>query len=439
MGYFSQQRVEVLSTSKEACWTKPWTKSIHGYPTQEVRTLLGAFLFGETTVFKPVKVLSGGEKSRLALVKLLLPPISCCLTSPPPIWTWPSIDAVIQALKEYTGTLIFVSHDLHFIRALGKRTIRIEAGRITNFAGDYDYYLWKSGSASAQTGLIEGLRDARPDQASETESGSKTAQPRKSAGSDHLERKKESPTRQTRRPGSETGKGNHGGARRGDQASCNTELANPDSYNDPEGKELNEREIAEKPWNCHVGQRIYEWEIENRLRGCLPLIFQNSRRVALLLLELAWDLKGFFSTRLQILECQKMTNGLGSNNLGNFSIPRTCVATCSSKVHEMSGGIISVRLFYIISGYLIAMVLSEKYGSLKNFYFSRVLRLLPTYLIVLAVTLLSSCLFSYGVMTLFLLGYLIGYKSMLSFFRDCSIVHSSACYPLFLICLAFSA
>jgi peptidoglycan/LPS O-acetylase OafA/YrhL len=87
------------------------------------------------------------------------------------------------------------------------------------------------------------------------------------------------------------------------------------------------------------------------------------------------------------------------------------------KVHEMSGGIISVRLFYIISGYLIAMVLSEKYGSLKNFYLSRVLRLLPTYLIVLAVTLLSSCLFFLWRDDPFLLGYLIGYKSMLSFFE----------------------
>ena len=53
----------------------------------------------------------------------------------------PSIDAVIQALKDYTGTLIFVSHDLHFIRALAQRTVRIEAGKTTNFAGDYDYYL----------------------------------------------------------------------------------------------------------------------------------------------------------------------------------------------------------------------------------------------------------------------------------------------------------
>ena len=104
-----------------------------------------------------------------------------------------SIDAVIQALKEYTGTLIFVSHDLHFIRALGKRTIRIEAGRITNFAGDYDYYLWKSGSASAQTGLIEGLRDARPDQAGETESGGKALSAKENAGSAPWNGKKRKP------------------------------------------------------------------------------------------------------------------------------------------------------------------------------------------------------------------------------------------------------
>ena len=81
----------------------------------------------------------------------------------------PSIDAVIQALKDYSGTLIFVSHDIHFIRSLAKRTIRIEAGKTTHFAGDYDYYLWKSGSASAQTGLVEGLRDARPDSTSRSQ------------------------------------------------------------------------------------------------------------------------------------------------------------------------------------------------------------------------------------------------------------------------------
>ena len=138
-----------------------------------------------------------------------------------------SIDAVIQALKEYTGTLIFVSHDLHFIRALGKRTIRIEAGRITNFAGDYDYYLWKSGSASAQTGLIEGLRDARPDQAGETESGGKALSAKEKRRQRSLEREKKKALRgkledRVRKLEKEIMQLEE------DQASCNTELANPE-------------------------------------------------------------------------------------------------------------------------------------------------------------------------------------------------------------------
>ncbi len=86
------------------------------------------------------------------------------------------------------------------------------------------------------------------------------------------------------------------------------------------------------------------------------------------------------------------------------------------KAHEMTGGVVSVRLFYIISGYLIAMVLNEKYGSFKNFYLSRALRLLPTYLIILAVTFFLSCLFFLWKDDPFLLGYLIGYKDMLSIF-----------------------
>ena len=98
--------------------------------TQDVRGMLGTFLFRGDDVFKKVKVLSGGEKSRLALVKLLLsPPNLMLLDEPTTHLDMPSIDAVIQALKDYTGTLIFVSHDLHFIRALAKRTIRIEAGK----------------------------------------------------------------------------------------------------------------------------------------------------------------------------------------------------------------------------------------------------------------------------------------------------------------------
>jgi ATP-binding cassette subfamily F protein 3 len=259
VGYFSQQRVEVLNLERtvvdEATFdTDP---KVH---EQDARTLLGAFLFRGDDVFKKVKVLSGGEKSRLALVKLLLsPPNFLLLDEPTTHLDMASIDAVIQALKEYTGTLIFVSHDLHFIRALGKRTLRIEAGKTTNFAGDYNYYLWKSGSASAQTGLIEGLRDARPDQA-------ETVEPRGKALSAKEKRRQRSQEREKKK------------AQRGkledrvrklekeimqleeEQASCNAELANPDSYNDPEkGKELNAQAAR---LARHLQQRNYEWEIE---------------------------------------------------------------------------------------------------------------------------------------------------------------------------------
>ena len=259
VGYFSQQRVEVLNLERSVVdeATVDTDPMVH---QQDARTLLGAFLFRGDDVFKKVKVLSGGEKSRLALVKLLLsPPNFLLLDEPTTHLDMASIDAVIQALKDYTGTLIFVSHDLHFIRALGKRTIRIEAGRITNFAGDYDYYLWKSGSASAQTGLIEGLRDARPDQAGETESGGKALSAKEKRRQRSLEREKKKAQRgkledRVRKLEKEIMELEE------DQASCNTELANPDSYNDPEkGKELNERagRLARK-----LQQRNYEWEIE---------------------------------------------------------------------------------------------------------------------------------------------------------------------------------
>ena len=162
VGYFSQQRVDQLNLENSVL-DEAMQKVKSKVHTQDVRGILGTFLFRGDDVFKKVKVLSGGEKSRLALVKLLLsPPNLMLLDEPTTHLDMPSIDAVIQALKDYTGTLIFVSHDLHFIRALAKRTVRIEAGKITNFAGDYDYYLWKSGAISEKKGLVEGLKDSRP-------------------------------------------------------------------------------------------------------------------------------------------------------------------------------------------------------------------------------------------------------------------------------------
>ena len=162
VGYFSQQRVEVLKLDHSVL-DEAMQRIETGINEQQVRGILGAFLFRGDDVFKPVKVLSGGEKSRLALVKLLLaPPNLLLLDEPTTHLDMPSIDALIGALQSYTGTIIFVSHDVHFIRAIAERTIQIQAGSTIEYAGNYDYYLRKSQAGSEQSGLVAGLKNARP-------------------------------------------------------------------------------------------------------------------------------------------------------------------------------------------------------------------------------------------------------------------------------------
>jgi ATP-binding cassette subfamily F protein 3 len=163
VGYFSQQRVEVLDIERSVL-DEAMERVENGMNEQKIRGILGAFLFRGDDVFKKVKVLSGGEKSRLALVKLLLaPPNLLLLDEPTTHLDMPSIDALIGALRDYTGTLVFVSHDVHFIRALSEITVQVQAGEVAVFAGNYNYYLRKSGAASEQSGLIAGLKNARPE------------------------------------------------------------------------------------------------------------------------------------------------------------------------------------------------------------------------------------------------------------------------------------
>jgi ATP-binding cassette subfamily F protein 3 len=154
-GYFSQNRIDVLNpkhTVLESALDAPNPVS-----EQTARTVLGSFLFRGDDVFKSVAVLSGGEKSRLALVKLLLdPPNLLLMDEPTTHLDVGSIDALIGALKQYHGTLIFISHDVHFIRAIGTSVLHITQGQLTPYPGDYDYYLDKSKATSARTALTAG-------------------------------------------------------------------------------------------------------------------------------------------------------------------------------------------------------------------------------------------------------------------------------------------
>ena len=111
--------------------------------------MLGSFLFRGDDIYKPVSVLSGGEKSRLALVKLLLnPPNLLLMDEPTTHLDLASVDALIEALKQFQGTLVFISHDVHFIREISTHVVRVEAGQLRHFGGGYQYYLDKTAQSA---------------------------------------------------------------------------------------------------------------------------------------------------------------------------------------------------------------------------------------------------------------------------------------------------
>ncbi len=154
-GYYSQNRVEMLDPSRTVF--EEASDTPQRVTEQFIRTLLGCFLFQGDDVFKKVSVLSGGEKSRLALVKLLLdPPNLLLMDEPTTHLDMASIDALAYALDQFQGTLIFISHDVYFIRALANHVVHVNAGRLTPYPGGYQYYLDKTKAQSARAALTSG-------------------------------------------------------------------------------------------------------------------------------------------------------------------------------------------------------------------------------------------------------------------------------------------
>lgn len=153
IGYYAQNRTDMLTPAKtvlEEAMTvdRPLSE-------EQTRTLLGCFLFRGDDVFKSVSVLSGGEKGRLALVKLLLdPPNVLLMDEPTTHLDLTSTEALVNALRQFEGTLIFISHDVYFIRCLSQKTLHIDAGEVIPYAGGYDYFLEKSGAADGKWGTV---------------------------------------------------------------------------------------------------------------------------------------------------------------------------------------------------------------------------------------------------------------------------------------------
>ena len=163
-GYYSQNRVEMLHPERTVL--EEASDTPQRVTEQFIRTLLGCFLFQGDDVFKRVSVLSGGEKSRLSLVKLLLdPPNLLLMDEPTTHLDLSSIDALAYALDQFLGTLVFISHDVYFIRALANHVVHVNAGRLTHYPGGYQYYLDKTQAQSeraALTSVTGGTSSASP-------------------------------------------------------------------------------------------------------------------------------------------------------------------------------------------------------------------------------------------------------------------------------------
>ncbi|MDA3809140.1 MAG: ATP-binding cassette domain-containing protein, partial [Spirochaetaceae bacterium] len=149
VGYFSQDQDDVLDKSKtvlEELESEAPTEMI-----PNLRSMFGAFLFSGDDIFKSVSILSGGEKNRLALLKLLLKPVNLLiLDEPTNHLDIHSKDILLDAMKNYSGTVIFVSHDRYFIEQLAESVLELSPEGHTLYQGNYEYYLWKKGNEKSE-------------------------------------------------------------------------------------------------------------------------------------------------------------------------------------------------------------------------------------------------------------------------------------------------
>ena len=141
-GYFEQNQAEALDLNKTVMDTIH--DEVPDWKNEQVRTLLGTFLFSGETVFKKVDALSGGEKARLALAKMLLRPANLLiLDEPTNHLDIPAKEMLEEALQNYDGTVIIVSHDRYFISQVANKIVEIKDGELIPYLGDYQYYLDK--------------------------------------------------------------------------------------------------------------------------------------------------------------------------------------------------------------------------------------------------------------------------------------------------------
>ena len=172
--YFAQHQAEILNPEHTVLDSLSEISS--QAETNFLRGIAGAFLFSGDDQKKPIKALSGGERNRVALARMLVEPANTLLLDEPTNHLDPaSVDMLTDALTEFPGTIVFISHDPTFLTRISTRVIEIEEGKARSFSGDYEYYLWK------KTQEVESIKETS-DELKGTDRG-KTAAPTRAMAS----------------------------------------------------------------------------------------------------------------------------------------------------------------------------------------------------------------------------------------------------------------
>ncbi len=179
--YFAQHQAETLNPEHSILESLGEVSSTA--ETNFLRGLAGAFLFSGQDQKKPIKALSGGERNRVALARMLVDPANTLLLDEPTNHLDPaSVDVLTDAMIDFPGTIIFISHDPTFLTRIATRVVEIEGGSARNFFGDYEYYLWKKAQqfesikeSSEELGVKDERKTASPTKAMAGQSAPKSA------------------------------------------------------------------------------------------------------------------------------------------------------------------------------------------------------------------------------------------------------------------------